>query len=213
MTTLPPEANAVLTFWFADALDSPEAAQAVSKRWFTQDPAFDAAIAQRFGHLPDAALRGELDDWAGTPQGALARIVVLDQFPRNLHRESARAFAFDAYAAAAAQAAVAAGFDAQLAPLEAVFVYLPFEHAEDPALQARSVSLFTALDRRAPPGCEPLFANFLDFARRHRDVIARFGRFPHRNAVLGRVPTAEEIGWLAAGGERFGAKPAGPARH
>jgi uncharacterized protein (DUF924 family) len=201
-----PLAQEVVGFWFADACASVDVAKARSKVWFTADPAFDAEIARRFGDLPTRALAGALDPWACDPVGALARILVLDQFPRNLYRGSAQAFAFDAKAAAAASAAVDAGYDAQLHPLMAAFVYLPFEHAEDPALQARSVRCYEALERRAPSGLEAMFASFADYARRHAVIIDRFGRFPHRNALLGRASTAEETAYLEGGGERFGVR-------
>lgn len=201
-----PLAREVVRFWFADATANIEAAKTRAKVWFTADPAFDAEIARRFGDLPARALAGALDHWACDPTGALARILVLDQFPRNLYRGSAQAFAFDAKAAAAASAAVDLQFDAKLHPLMAAFVYLPFEHAEDPALQARSVRCYEALERRAPSGLEAMFASFTDYARRHAVIIDRFGRFPHRNALLGRASSAEEIAYLEGGGERFGVR-------
>jgi len=196
----------VFDFWFGTAFDGPQQAIARSKAWFSYDPEFDAEIERRFGTLPQRALEGGLDDWSRTPTSALARIIVLDQFPRNLYRESARAFAFDALAARAASAAVDAGFHLALDPRAAVFMLLPFEHAESIALQERSVELFGALRARAPAGCEALFDGYLDYAGRHRDVISRFGRFPHRNALLERESTAAEVEYLTQGGERFGPK-------
>jgi uncharacterized protein (DUF924 family) len=199
-------ADQVLAFWFADALQSAQAAQARSKAWFSHDPDFDLEILKRFGHLPEQARAGKLDAWMQSARGALARLLVLDQFPRNLYRNDGRAYAFDPLALAGSQAAVACGHDAELHPLHAAFVYLPFEHAEDLAMQERSVTLFEALRGRAPAGWEPQFASYADYARRHRDVIARFGRFPHRNDVLGRSSTREELDYLEQGGERFGGK-------
>ncbi len=201
-------ARAILEFWFGDALASTQAAEARAKLWFMADPAFDAQIRQRFGDCPRRAAAGEFDAWAAAPESALARILVLDQFPRNLYRATPEAFAYDAAAAAAAGAAVDAGFDAALHPLMAAFVYLPFEHAEDAALQERAVACYEALERRAPRGLEALFAGFTDYARRHRAIIERFGRFPHRNASLGRASTAEEVAYLDGGGERFGVRGA-----
>jgi uncharacterized protein (DUF924 family) len=203
-----PLANEVLSFWFGAAAASIEAAQARSKVWFKADPAFDAELTRRFGGLPQRARAGELDAWARAPDTALARILVLDQFPRNLFRGTRDAFAFDDLAAAAAAEAIGLGFDARLHPLEASFVYLPFEHAESAQLQARAVACFEALQARAPQGLEAMFASFTDYAHRHRVLIERFGRFPHRNAILGRPSTAEEIAYLEGGAERFGV-PAG----
>jgi uncharacterized protein (DUF924 family) len=182
----------VLDFWFGPA---PLAQRA---EWFRKDAAFDASIRERFGATIEAALAGQLDAWDATPHGTLARIVVLDQFTRNTFRDTARAFAGDAQALAAASALVARGDDQRLAPLERVFAYLPFEHAEDAAIQARSVALFGALAREAPA-----LAGFADYAHRHAVVIERFGRFPHRNAALGRLSTAEENEYLAQPGAGF----------
>jgi uncharacterized protein (DUF924 family) len=198
----------ILRFWFADALSSVEAARARGKVWFTADPAVDVELTRRFGGLPQRARAGELDAWADTPETAVARILVLDQFPRNMFRATPDAFAFDDLAAAAATEAVDRGFDVQLHPLMASFVYLPFEHAESAELQARAVRCFEALQARAPQGLEPMFASFTDYAPRHRALIVRFGRFPHRNAILARPSTAEEIAYLEGGAERFGV-PAG----
>lgn len=203
-----PLAADILHFWFGDALLSVEAARTRSKVWFNADPAFDAELARRFGGLPQRARTGDLDDWARTPETALARILVLDQFPRNVFRGRREAFAFDVLAAVAAAEAVDLGFDARLHPLQAKFVYLPFEHGERADLQARSVACFEALQTRAPPGLEAIFASSTDYARRHRALIERFGRFPHRNAILGRASTPDEIAYLEGGGERFGV-PAG----
>jgi uncharacterized protein (DUF924 family) len=182
----------VLDFWFGPA---PLAQRA---EWFRKDAAFDATVRERFGATIDAALAGELDAWDLAPHGALARIVVLDQFTRNAFRDTARAFAGDARALAAAGALVDRGDDARLAPLERVFAYLPFEHAEDAAMQARSVALFGALARDVPA-----LAGFEDYAHRHAAVIDRFGRFPHRNVALGRVSTADEVEYLAQPGAGF----------
>lgn len=182
----------VLDFWFGAA---PRVQRA---EWFRKDAAFDAAIRARFGATIEAALAGALTDWDAVPQGALARIVVLDQFTRNAFRDTARAFAGDALALAAARALVERGDDRRLDPLERVFAYLPFEHAEDGAMQARSLALFGALAREVPA-----LAGFEDYARRHAVVIERFGRFPHRNTALGRTSTADEAAYLAQPGAGF----------
>ena len=163
----------VLDFWFSDEVKS---------KWFGGGPEFDAEIRERFYDLYGLALRGELP-WSDQPRSALAMVIVLDQFPRNLFRNDARAFETDALALSVAQAAVDRGFDQTVTPEQRTFFYLPFEHSEEMWAQDRSVELFTALGD----------ANTLDFAKHHRDIIARFGRFPHRNAVLDRPSTAEEI--------------------
>lgn len=182
----------VLDFWFG-------ATPGVARpEWFRKDEAFDASIRERFGALIEAALAGGLRDWDATPQGALARVLLLDQFTRNSFRGTARAFAGDALALQAARAMLQRGDDRALALLERVFVYLPFEHAEDRAAQRESVRLFEALASEHPSS-----ADFADYARRHAVVIERFGRFPHRNAVLGRASTDEEHAFLREPGSSF----------
>jgi uncharacterized protein (DUF924 family) len=186
-----PRAAEVLSFWFAgSALPRDE--------WFRKDARFDALIAERFGALVDDALTGGLAAWAQEASSALAQVIVLDQFTRNIFRDSPRAFAGDALALAAARRMVASGDDQQLPPLHRVFTYLPFEHAEDRLTQAESLRLFAALT-----GADASLAQFEDYARRHAEVIERFGRFPHRNAVLGRHSTAEELQFLQQPGSRF----------
>ena len=162
-------------------------------RWFRKNAAFDLEIARRFAAATEAAQAGALEEWRSEPQSALALILLLDQFPRNIWRGSPRAFAGDARAAARAEDAIARRFD-RLAPAALrAFFYMPFMHSERLADQERCVALFTA---SAPGGGN------LRFAREHRDIIRRFGRFPHRNAVLGRRSTAAEIDFLRQGGFR-----------
>jgi uncharacterized protein (DUF924 family) len=186
----------VLEFWFG-APGSDEHGL-MRKCWFEKDPAFDEEIRRRFLTLLDEAAAGRLDGWADRPESLLALIVLLDQFPRNLFRNTPRAFATDARALALAQQAVAQGFDAQLMPVARAFIYLPFEHCEELDTQDRAVTLFAALAKHSEK-----FASYLDYAERHRDVIRRFGRFPHRNAILGRTSTPEEIEFLARPGSGF----------
>jgi uncharacterized protein (DUF924 family) len=174
----------VLGFWFAPGGED---------RWFKPDPAFDTEIGTHFAHLVEAALAGRLDGWAATPDGALALCLLLDQFPRNIWRGTPRAFACDALARAVATAAVAAGHDRAVPKARRHFFYLPFEHSEDLADQERCLTLMGPLD----------YPDLADWSRRHRDVIARFGRFPHRNAILGRESTAEEIEFLQQPGSSF----------
>jgi uncharacterized protein (DUF924 family) len=180
----------VLDFWFG-APDSPERGRP-RKVWFRKSDAFDAEIRTRFSPLWEQALRGELERWRSTPLAALALVVVLDQFSRNIFRGTLRAFAGDPAALAAATSIIERGFDRLLSAQERTFVYLPFEHAEDLAAQRRSLALFQALD-----------PDDMEYARRHYEIIARFGRFPHRNAVLGRESTPEEIEFLKQPGSSF----------
>jgi uncharacterized protein (DUF924 family) len=184
-------ATRILDFWFGPP---PHAAR---DAWFRKDPSFDATIAHEFGAAVSTALDGGWRDWDAEPQGALARILLLDQFTRNIHRDSPRAFAGDALALDAAQALVDAGADAALDAFERWFAYLPFEHAESRPAQERSLELFTRL--RDDTG----LAAPLDWAERHAAVIRRFGRYPHRNAILGRASTPDEVAFLAQPGSRF----------
>jgi uncharacterized protein (DUF924 family) len=196
-------ARALLDLWFGDATLDTAAARERNRTWFRATPAFDASLRSRFGDLPDRLRAGEFEHWRNQPRAALARILALDQIPRNVFRGRSAAYAFDGLAQAAALEAVARGFDRTLHPIEAVFVYLPFEHAEDEALQRRSVAAFGELRARSPTGVDDLFDGYLDYAQRHARVIAQFGRFPHRNATLGRTPTAAETAYLEGGGDRF----------
>ena len=160
------------------------------QKWFGGGAAFDAQIQDRFGETHRIAARGELASWEDNAQGALALLLLTDQFPRNLYRKSAHAFATDEMARAIADRALARGFDAQTEASLRAFFYLPFEHHEDAASQARAVALFEKLGDKLG----------LDYAKLHADLIARFSRFPHRNAVMGRISTPEEIAYLAQGG-------------
>lgn len=193
----------VLDFWFADAAHSAGALRKRSRVWFAKDDAFDRRIAERFGALVEAAQRGELDDWTHTLRGMLALLILLDQFPRNLYRGDARAFAGDAKAQAITLVAIARGEDGALPPIERMFCYLPLEHAEDIALQNRCVALFEGLLAQAPMDMHDSFESFLGYARKHREVIARFGRFPHRDAALSRKNTPAELEYLAEPGAGF----------
>lgn len=191
------QAQEVLDFWYG-APGSAEQGQ-VRGVWFRKDPQFDAAIRARFGPLVEQAVNGGLHEWdASGPRGVLARIIVLDQFTRNTGRDTPAAFAGDQQALAAARQLVASGADRELAPLERWFAYLPFMHAEDAALQEQSVELFTQLAAE-----DPRLEGALDYAHRHRGVIARFGRFPHRNPILGRASTPEEADYLRQPGSGF----------
>jgi len=190
------EADGVLDFWFGTP-GSPEFGTA-RKAWFVKDAVFDATIRERFGALVERALRGELEAWGDAPRSALAQILLLDQLTRNAFRGTARAFAGDARALAAASRMVGARQDESLPPFMRGFVYLPFEHAEGLAMQDEAIRLFARLVNEAPE-----HADMLDYAHRHRAVIERFGRFPHRNEALGRQSTAEEIAFIQQPGSAF----------
>ena len=188
-------AQQVLAFWFG-APGSPQRGQARAE-WFRKDDAFDDEIRRRFGDAVAIALAGGFGEWCTTAEGSLARILLLDQFTRNIFRGTARAFAGDERALATAEDAVAREFDRELPARERWFLYMPFEHAESVEAQHRSLELFGALARET--GDE----DALVWARKHADVIFRFGRYPHRNAILGRASTAEEEAYLRQPGAGF----------
>lgn len=200
----PADPEQLLAFWFGNDLTSADVVAERSRQWFASDEAFDGEIRRRFGDWPERALEGEFDDWAESNRGALALVIALDQLPRNLHRGEPDGFAGDSRACEAALRAIDDGADRELHAIEAAFLYLPLEHAEDATLQARCVALFEQLCERGAEQHADQLAQYLDYAKRHRDVIDRFGRFPHRNATLGRESTEEETRWLADGGDRFG---------
>jgi len=184
----------ILDFWFGPP--SSPGYGASRPEWFRKNPSFDAEIRERFGAAIETALAGGFADWTA-PRAALARVLLLDQFTRNSFRDSARAFAGDPLALATAEASIARGDDRALIPVERWFMYLPFEHSEDLAKQERGVALCTRLRN------ETGLADPLVWVEKHAAVIRRFGRFPHRNAVLGRESTPEEIDFLARPGSRF----------
>jgi uncharacterized protein (DUF924 family) len=195
--------DAILGFWFGDSRDDAVAASQQHTLWWGKDAATDAAIRARFEPQVIAAGAGELDHWGQSAPGWLALIILCDQFPRSIYRDSPRAFAFDPTARKLCLEGLARGLDQQLRPLPRVFCYLPLEHSEDREHQQRSVTLFQQLAAAAPKSQRELFQGFLDFALRHQVIIERFGRFPHRNAVLGRSSTAEEIAFLQEPGSSF----------
>jgi uncharacterized protein (DUF924 family) len=194
----------ILQFWFGDATEAPAKAEAQMSLWFEVSPATDADIRERFGAAVEAAGRGERASWIRAPRSTLALVVLLDQFPRNIWRGTARAFAHDEQALAIARQAVAAGFLSALAPIEQPFLALPFQHSESLDAQRESLRLCDEIVANAPPEWRSLLESFNWHAQRHRELIERFGRFPHRNAVLGRESTGEERAHLDAGGENFG---------
>jgi uncharacterized protein (DUF924 family) len=189
----------VLAFWFPAQLGADPAALARQFEWWFRGGA-DGAILERFADLTERAARGACDAWAATPRGRLALIVVLDQFSRSLFRGTPRAFAQDARAVALADEGIAAGHYAALAsPFEKTFFLLPFGHSEALCHLERAVQLAEALARDAEPALRGLLAHSASQARGHRDVVARFGRQPHRNAILGRASTPDEIAYLERG--------------
>ena len=187
------EQQALLDFWFGP----PDAAPEARDVWFKPDATFDDTLRRRFSALQARAERGELDLWAETAQGALALVLLLDQLPRNLNRGKAAAFACDAKARRVAREAIARGLDQALPPVQRQFLYLPFEHSETLADQEEAVRHFAAL----PEGS--LRDRCVDYASRHHAIIARFGRFPHRNRTLARPSTAAEEEFLKQPGSSF----------
>lgn len=186
----------VIDFWFGD--ESP----AFVRRWFMKDPAFDSEIRQRFGALHDEAAAGGLDEWRSTPRGELALIVVLDQFSRNMYRDDPRAFATDERALSISRELWNSGRIRQLGKLQRAIATMPFQHSEDRATQNESVAHFEQLVADFGTTDEMLVQN-LDYAKQHAAIIERFGRYPHRNKVLGRESTAEEDAFLKQPGSSF----------
>ena len=189
------EAREVLDFWFGTPASGGYGS--ARKEWFRKDVAFDALIADRFAGLHTRLEGGETAGWDEAPDALLARIVVLDQFSRNMFRDSPRAYASDAIALACARLMVAKGWDMELLPVQRMFVYLPYEHSEQLADQDRCVELMQRV------AIDPALADMPQWAEKHRVVVARFGRFPHRNAILGRSSTPEEIEFLRQPGSSF----------
>ncbi len=198
-----PRCRAVLEFWFGGALEDGSVIAEKGRSWFHGGDAVDAEIRARFGALHEEAAVGKLDGWLVAPRGRLGLIILIDQFSRNLYRGDARAFAHDSLALGWCREGLAADEDRRLRPIERVFFYLPLEHSEALADQEQAVALFTALRAEVGVALAKPFDEFLSFAGRHRDIIARFGRFPHRNAILGRVSTAEELAFLKQPGSSF----------
>ena len=189
----------VLEFWFGalDASGKPPAER--SARWWRKDPAFDEVVVRTFGGDIERAARGELDDWKQSPRGRLALVILLDQFSRNAYRDTPKAFSNDARAFSIVQEGIELGHDRQLRDVERSFFYMPFMHTEDRAVQERGVEVFV----RANEERAGAFEEGVKFAMLHRDIVQRFGRFPHRNAILGRESTPEELEFLKQPGSSF----------
>ncbi|MFQ2000913.1 DUF924 family protein [Aeromonas veronii] len=194
----------LLAFWFGDEADDVLRATRQAPLWWGKSSETDALLASRFGEQAEAAAEGSLAHWADLPSGRLALILLLDQLPRNIHRGTPAAFAQDPLARDLCLKGLSIGADKSLSPLERVFFYLPLEHAESREQQARSVALFEALAaEQAGTPAQATFAGFAYFARRHQVIIERFGRFPHRNDILGRTSTPEEAAFLLQPGSGF----------
>ncbi|HTP39704.1 MAG TPA: DUF924 family protein [Steroidobacteraceae bacterium] len=202
--------NVLLDYWFGTTPPTPDELPARMRLWFGDEhapelrPQNDEALRLRFGAWARAAARGELDDWASSPRRRLALILLLDQLPRNLYRGTPQAFSQDAAALSQTLSGMQLGADAALAPVERMFFYMPLEHSESPDVQEESLAAFQRLQSEADAALRPMLQGVYEYARVHHDIIARFGRFPHRNHILGRVDTPEEAEWLRKAGPSFG---------
>lgn len=194
----------VLEYWFGDALSSPTAARDRNAFWFGADAEVDGEIWRLFADALTDAANGHYDDWADTARGRLALIILLDQFPRHIFRGTAEAYRYDPLALNQAQTGVAIDQPASLSVPEQAFFLLPYQHAENRDVQRTGVALYQAMAMDAEQDWAALARGYSDFAVVHRDIIERYGRFPHRNELLGRRSSAAESRFLAAGGERFG---------
>ena len=199
----PATAPDVLHFWLGDGLQLGWCSDDRRSLWFGGGAAQDALVRERFGPLVEQAIDGGLQDWEHPITHRLALVLLLDQFTRNVHRGQARAFAGDARAQRLVRQAIDSGQDLDLAPVGRAFLYMPLEHAEDLAMQHECVRCFQRLLDTSPPELQDKLRGNLQFAEQHRDIVARFGRFPHRNAALGRTSTPEEVAFLQDG-PRFG---------
>jgi uncharacterized protein (DUF924 family) len=199
-------AASIHDFWFGKdfaAANDSQVAERQAKLWWGKDAQIDAAMGQRFAPLLEQAAMGTLDTWAASAGGLLSLVLLTDQFSRNIHRGKPQAFAADPLARRLAHQGLLSGATASLRPIEQVFMLLPFEHSEDLVEQQLSVREFEALAKSAPEPERKRMDGYLDYARRHLEIIARFGRFPHRNAILGRASTPEEIKFLQQPGSSF----------
>lgn len=192
-----------LAYWFADSADSAEKASARNSVWFGASAETDDEVRRRFGELVLLARNGELGEWQRSPRGSLAFVILLDQFTRNIYRGSAEAFSADDRALRVAKEAIASGQDQELPLVYRAFLHLPFEHSESLADQEHCLELGRRLASEAPAEWKSLMTDYVGYAESHHEVIARFGRFPHRNAVLGRQDTAEEAEYLE-NADRYG---------
>jgi uncharacterized protein (DUF924 family) len=202
------DAKKIRDFWFGKSPLAPDQLPRRMDLWFGKASSeiqknVDEALRTRFGVLVDRALNGELAQWADGPRRRLSLILLLDQFPRNIHRGTARAFAGDEQALSLALDGMQSAADAAISVVERIFFYMPLQHSESLEVQDESVAAYKRLANESPETIRTIFSGCVDFAEKHRDVIRRFGRFPHRNALLGRPSTQEEQAYLREGGETF----------
>ena len=193
----------ILQYWFGDVDSLGRSDMLHSRRWFMKDDAFDREIAERFADTYADVRGGLREAWLDDPRGRVAYVIVLDQFARNMFRGTARAFEGDRQALAAAVEGVARHDDAELTVSERSFLYMPYMHSEDIDMQDRSVALFTELAANAPSELRGSMVAAVQYAEKHHEVVARYGRFPHRNTVLGRESTPEEIAFISQPGSGF----------
>lgn len=193
----------ILEFWFGHDSDEMRVAESHAALWWSKDATLDAIIKQRFGATVEAAANGSLDAWSAESRGRLALILLTDQLPRNIYRGLPQSFAYDGLARQWCRDGLRSQADRALTPVQRVFFYLPLEHSEELADQDACVALFRKLLYEVEPRAHATFNGFLEFALRHREIIARFGRFPHRNAMLGRDSSAAELAFLQEAGSSF----------
>ncbi|WP_236188695.1 DUF924 family protein [Pseudomonas pharyngis] len=193
----------LLDWWFGQSESAKDVTAEKGKLWFGKKDSQDLEARERFGVFVDQALAGELTEWTQHPEGWLALVLLLDQLPRMIFRDTPKAFSGDLRAQKLVAQGIAADFDRQLKPIQRLFIYLVFEHCENLAVQNEAVSRFIELVAEQPEAERGVFVDNLDYAERHQRVIARFGRFPHRNAVLGRESTVEELEFLSQPGSSF----------
>ncbi|MDH3694041.1 MAG: DUF924 domain-containing protein [Gammaproteobacteria bacterium] len=196
--------NEILQFWFDDVVEKPERLAERNKFWFQSSPEIDGVIEERFKADVEAAANGQYDDWGKDAHDSLAFIILLDQFPRNFYRGTAQAFAHDSIALARCQEMIASNRLKGLQPIERSFALMPLQHSEDLDVQKQSVQCFSDLTQEAPAAFKQTLDNNYQFARDHLEIIEKFGRFPHRNAILGRESTEKELNYLTSGGKTFG---------
>ena len=194
----------ILSFWFQERQLTAPQLDARMEAWFNEDPAFDEEIRETFGGHVDQASAGELGHWAQSSRGRLALIILLDQFRRNIYRNTAAAFSADRIALKLCVEGAIAKADAPLSPIERVFFYMPLQHAESRKVQAKSARIFRRLAEVVSPTYRETFEAFADFAELHNDIVQQFGRFPHRNSILGRDNTQEEDDYLSGDAPSFG---------
>jgi len=196
--------NTVLTFWFKEHELSAPQIDGRMDTWFGEDPLFDEEIARKFAADVDEASDGDLDHWADSPEGRLALIILLDQFRRNIHRNQPEAFAQDKVALRLCVEGAMEKKDKGLSPIERVFFYMPLQHAESRKVQKKSCEIYSRLSDAVSPTYKETFETVAQFAELHADIVEQFGRFPHRNAILGRKNTPEEDEYLAGDAPSFG---------